>query len=359
MRELRDDLLALRAQREPFALALVTSTWSSAPRGVGAAMAVSRSGEAIGSVSGGCVEGAVYDVALEVLSSGQAVQVSFGVSDDEAFAVGLTCGGSIALHVLRVDESNWRALEAVLLNDSVEVGLIAPLNSTGALIAFSESGPLQTTGDQRLDDALHIDAAGYLQSGRSGVIHLGVHGERRPDETGYLVLSFLPPPRMYVFGAIDFARAVADVGVFLGFHTIVCDARSTFATPRRFPSAAEVIVEWPHRLLERVSVGPRDVICVLTHDPKFDVPLLRQALQTPAAYIGVMGSRRTHARRVNELRSLGVSDSDLARVRAPIGLDLGSRTPEETAISIAAEIIKERWGGSGAALSETEGPIHR
>jgi xanthine dehydrogenase accessory factor len=163
---------------------------------------------------------------------------------------------------------------------------------------------------------------------------------------------------MFVFGAIDYAAAVARVGSFMGYHVTVCDARATFATSKRFPDADEVIVEWPHRYLERVAIDERTAICVLTHDPKFDVPLLEVALRSPASYIGAMGSRRTHAERLERLRERGLSDAELARLRSPIGLDLGARTPEETAVSVAAELVQRRWGGSGRPLTNTDGRIH-
>jgi xanthine dehydrogenase accessory factor len=163
---------------------------------------------------------------------------------------------------------------------------------------------------------------------------------------------------MYVFGAIDFAAAVARVGSFLGYRVTVCDARPTFATRKRFPDADEVVVSWPHRYLAETDVDPRTVVCVLTHDPKFDVPLLEIALRMPLAYVGAMGSRRTNADRLEQLRELGLIEGELNRLHAPIGLDIGARTPEETAISVAAEIVATRWGGTGAQLRRTDGPIH-
>jgi len=176
------------------------------------------------------------------------------------------------------------------------------------------------------------------------------------------VWSFAPKPRMLVFGAIDFAAAVARVGSFLGYRVTVCDARPVFATARRFPDADEVVVEWPHRYLQTEAdagrIDERTVLCVLTHDPKFDVPLLEVALRLPVAYVGAMGSRRTHEERLDRLREAGLSKEEIARLSSPIGLDLGARTPEETAVSIAAEIIAGRWGGSGEPLTETSGRIH-
>jgi xanthine dehydrogenase accessory factor len=197
-----------------------------------------------------------------------------------------------------------------------------------------------------------------LSTGVTGLRHYGPHGERRRDEVGVFVESYAPPPRMLVFGAIDYAAAVAKIGKFLGYRVTVCDARPIFATKARFPDADEVVVEWPHRYLSRTPVDARSVICVLTHDPKFDVPLLEVALRTPAAYIGAMGSRRTHDDRLARLRAAGLSDAELERLASPIGLDIGARTPEETAVSVAAEIVALRWGATGRRLSDTEGRIH-
>ena len=192
-----------------------------------------------------------------------------------------------------------------------------------------------------------------LAQGQTGVRRYGAGGQRLGDELSVFVHSFAPAPRMLVFGAIDFAASVARVGKFLGYHVTVCDARQVFATRARFPDADEIVVDWPHRFLAATAVDARTVICVLTHDPKFDVPLLEVALRTPAAYIGAMGSRRTHADRLARLREIGLTDAELTRLRSPIGLDLGARTPEETAISIAAELIRLRWGGTGQALTHT------
>jgi xanthine dehydrogenase accessory factor len=213
-------------------------------------------------------------------------------------------------------------------------------------------------GTDRLDAAVDDDARGLLAQGVTGIRRYGADGERLGGELSVFVNSFAPPPRMYVFGAIDFAAAVARVGKFLGYHVTVCDARPVFATKARFPDADAVVVDWPHRFLAGVEVDARTVIAVLTHDPKFDVPVLEVALRTPAGYIGAMGSRRTHEDRLDRLREIGLTEGELSRLRSPIGLDLGARTPEETAVSIAAELIQLRWGGSGRALTETDGRIH-
>ncbi len=214
-------------------------------------------------------------------------------------------------------------------------------------------------GSERLDAAVTDDGRGMLTQGLTGERHYGELGERRRDELTVFIRSYAPPPRMMVFGAIDFAAAMARMGKQLGYHVIVCDARPVFATAKRLPDADEVVVDWPHRYLARTPVDARTVICVLTHDPKFDVPLLEVALRTEAGYIGAMGSRRTHEDRLARLREVGLTEAELARLSSPIGLDIGARTPQETAVSIAAEIIQVRWGGSGARLTQTQGAIHQ
>jgi len=224
-------------------------------------------------------------------------------------------------------------------------------------------GVLGSLGSDRADEAVTDDARGLLAAGRTGILTYGPDGERRGEGMRVFVASYAPKPRMLVFGAIDFAAAVAKVGSFLGYHVTVCDARPVFATATRFPGADEVVVKWPHDYLQaEVDAGRvdgRTVIAVLTHDPKFDVPLLKVALRLPeVAYIGAMGSRRTHETRLERLREAGLLEEELRRMSSPIGLDLGARTPEETAISIAAEIIALRWGGGGDRLAHTSGPIH-
>ena len=220
-----------------------------------------------------------------------------------------------------------------------------------------------TLGSPRADAAVVDDARGQLASGHSDTLSYGPDGERRGEGLRVFVAAYAPPPRMIVFGAIDFAAAVAEVGSFLGYAVTVCDARPVFATASRFPAAGEVVVKWPHRYLaEEADAGrldARTVVCVLTHDPKFDVPVLEVALRLPAlAYVGAMGSRTTHEDRLARLREAGLTDTELARLSSPIGLDLGARTPQETAVSIAAEIIALRWGGGGERLGGLAGPIH-
>ena len=215
-------------------------------------------------------------------------------------------------------------------------------------------------GDPDLDRVVARDALGELASGTTGVRHYGEHGEAREHTVSVFVESFAPQPRMLVFGAVDFTKSLVRVAKVLGYRVTVCDAREVFATRRRVPDADEVVVDWPHRLLERegASLGPRDAICVLTHDHKLDVPAIIAALGTDVGYLGAMGSRRTHAERVARLEAEGVAAADIARVMAPIGLDIGSRTPEETAISICAEIIATRTGRPAPSLRDATGAIH-
>ncbi|HEX4061704.1 MAG TPA: XdhC/CoxI family protein [Streptosporangiaceae bacterium] len=367
MRDILDEVMQWWASGEAFGLATLVRTYRSAPREAGAALAVSNGGEVVGSISGGCVEGAVYELARQVIETGVPVLETYGVSDDDAFAVGLTCGGILDVFVERVDKERFPELgevaAAVRRDEPVAVATVtAGPGRTGARRvvwgAAAAGEPASLGSGARLDDAVDDDVRGMLAQGVTGVRRYGEHGERLGDELSVFVNSFAPPPHMLVFGAIDFAAAVAKVGKFLGYRVTVCDARGLFATRARFPDADEVVVDWPHRYLAGVDTNERSVICVLTHDPKFDVPLLEVALRKPAAYIGAMGSRRTHDDRVERLREAGLTEDELARLRSPIGLDLGARTPEETAVSVAAELIQLRWGGSGQPLTQTDGRIH-
>ena len=221
--------------------------------------------------------------------------------------------------------------------------------------------PLGTLGDPDLDRAVARDARPSLESGSLATRRYGPHGEAREETIRVFIESFAPPPRLIIFGAVDFTGALVKAGKLLGYRVTVCDARAVFATVARFPMADEIANDWPDRYLAKVGedLGPRDAVCVLTHDAKFDVPAIVAAVKTGVGYLGAMGSRRTHAARVKRLREAGVDDAGLARVMAPIGLDIGSRTPEETAIAICAEIIAVRTGRTGgASLRDGTGPIH-
>ena len=254
--------------------------------------------------------------------------------------------------------ARWHAALAEQSPVAVATVISGPGDSVGGKILVSPEDHTGTAGDGDLDRAIVEAARGFLEGGKTDTVHFGPRGQRRMEDVAVFVQSFAPPPRMYVFGAIDFASAVARVGKFMGYRVTVCDARPVFATRERFPSADEVVVAWPDEFLKTAEVDGRTVICVLTHDPKFDVPVLRAALETGAGYIGAMGSRRTHDNRTARLKEEGVSDEQLARVSSPIGLDIGSRTPEETAIAIAAEIVALRTGHAGGRLAGRAGPIH-
>ncbi|WP_067491323.1 XdhC family protein [Actinomadura hibisca] len=354
MREIADRLRAWHDAGTAYAVATVVAVGGSAPRRPGAAMAVAADGEAVGSVSGGCVEGAVYELCREALRTGETVRESFGYSDDDAFAVGLTCGGTIEV-LVRPGPVPDAALAAISRDEQVAVVQVMP-PAQGILAVWPDRHD-GTTGFADVDQAVIGEARAMLDGGRTGSISV-----RCREDLDVFVCSYAPAPRLLVFGAIDYATAVAGVGKFLGYRVTVCDARPVFATPARFPAADEVVVDWPHRYLaaqaERGAVDGRTVICVLTHDAKFDVPLLEVALRLPVAYVGAMGSRRTHDDRLARLRRTGLSDRELARLRSPIGLDLGARTPEETAVAIAAEFVAARRGGTALPLGQTNGPIH-
>jgi len=368
MRDVLDDLLRWCEAGEAVGLATVVNTLRSAPRQSGASMLVGPDGTAAGSVSGGCVEGAVYELAQQVMATGTPVLQRYGVSDDDAFAVGLTCGGIVDVYVERVDKASFAELPAVAQSVAAgePVAVVTCVDGgaerLGRRITVWPGRCSGSLGSARLDDAVVDDVRGMLAAGSTRTMHYGSDGERRGQELTLFVSSFAPRPRMLVFGAIDFAAAVAQIGAFLGFHVTVCDARPVFATPKRFPAADEVIVQWPHRYLQaEVDAGrvdTRTVVCVLTHDPKFDVPLLEVALREDVGYVGSMGSRRTHTDRLQRLREAGLNEGELARLASPIGLDLGARTPEEVAVSIAAEFVAARWGGSGRSLALLDTGIH-
>lgn len=393
MRDVLDRLMSWWEAGETVGMGTVVATFRSAPRPPGASMLVGPDGEAVGSVSGGCVEGAVYELATSVVQSGHAVLERYGVSDDDAFAVGLTCGGILDVFVEKVSRETFPELgevaadvsagrpvavatviehpdpalvgrRVVVRPESRPVGVVLDeMAPSGADDPATSSRTTPTLGSQRMDDAVRDDALGLLAQGQNATLTYGPDGERRGEGMRVFVWAFAPRPRMLVFGAIDFAAAVGRVGTFLGYRVTVCDARPVFATATRFPEVDEVVVEWPHRYLEAEAeagrVDPRTVIAVLTHDPKFDVPLLEVALRLPeVAYIGAMGSRRTSEDREQRLREAGLTEAEIGRLASPIGLDLGARTPEETAISIAAEVIARRWGGSGVRLAERGGRIH-
>ncbi|MEU8995054.1 XdhC/CoxI family protein [Streptomyces caniferus] len=398
MLDIAEELHRWVEQGRDFAVATVVATHGSAPRHPGAALAVDSDGTAIGSVSGGCVEGAVYELCQEALQTGEPVLERFGYSDEDAFAVGLTCGGVIDILVQPVRAGTRRPAGGTAsgepaegVPDTLAAGLAAAATGEAAALARVIDGPAELLGRALMvrPDGSHTGTLGghpaldrtavaltraLLDAGRTTTIEIGsgpapeegAKGEGAGQPSGsqcgppvlLLVESSVPAPRMIVFGAIDFASALVKVGKFLNYHVTVCDARSVFATSTRFPDADEIVVDWPHRYLDSQDLDPRTVLCVLTHDAKFDVPLLERALKLPVAYVGAMGSRRTHLDRLQRLRDTGLTELELNRLRSPIGLDLGARTPEETALSIAAEIVANRRGGTGTPLTGAHTPIH-
>ncbi|MFC9909807.1 XdhC family protein [Streptomyces sp. NPDC059862] len=366
MLDIAEELSRWVAEGRDFAVATVVAVGGSAPRDPGAALAVDRDGTAIGSVSGGCVEGAVYELCVQALQDGETVRERFGYSDEDAFAVGLTCGGVIDVLVTPIasgDRVFAAALSAAAQGEPAAVARVVrgPAGFLGSALFVRPDGTTEggLGGHPELDRTAAAEARALLDAGRTGTVELSEDGSHCPGGLTLFVESWVPPPRMIVFGAIDFAAALVRAGKFLGYHVTVCDARPVFATRARFPDADDIVVDWPHRYLRGTATDARTVLCVLTHDAKFDVPLLQEALRLPVAFVGAMGSRRTHADRNRRLREAGVSERELARLRSPIGLDLGARTPEETALSIAAEIVATRRGGTGVPLTGSGTPIHR
>jgi xanthine dehydrogenase accessory factor len=308
VRDILDTLVAWEAEGLRAAWAILVETERSAPREPGAALAVNERGDVAGSVTGGCVEPAVYEEAKAVLAGEPARLVEYGIEDETAFEVGLPCGGTVRILVGLVDGAVVRELAA----------------------AVAEERPVE------LEASL---------SGKARVVAAGARTEPELAD-GVFHLPLLPRPRMYVFGAVAHAAALAEAGRLLGYHVTVSDARARFVTRERIPAADALVVGWPDEVLRDAPVDERTAICVLTHDRKLDVPALRAALASPAGYIGAMGSRRTTEARAAALREEGVGEAELGRIRAPIGLDIGSRTPAEVAVAIAAELVSVRRGSS-------------
>ncbi|MFD5746368.1 XdhC family protein [Streptomyces sp. NPDC127033] len=354
----------------PFALATIVDVAGSAPLPVGTSVAVDGDGNAVGSISGGCVEGAVYELCRQVLrEAGGPQRARFGYSDDDAFAVGLTCGGELDVLVQYIDP-------AIPAHDHLTAALAEVAEGRPAAVAQLVEGPEPLLGvtlsvfgndhasfggmaDGPVDRAVAEQARALLRTGRGGRATVGGDAAGCPDRLTALVHVHAPRPRMLIFGAVDFAAALSQAGRFLGYRVTVCDARPVFATTARFPHADEVVVDWPHRYLRDTAVDERTVVCVLTHDAKFDIPLLSLALDLPVGYVGAMGSRRTHTERLRLLRESGLSEEQLTRLDSPIGLDLGARTPQETAVSITAGIVARANSATGLPLSRITGPIHR
>ncbi|MET4134718.1 XdhC family protein [Pseudarthrobacter sp. PvP090] len=396
------------------AVATVVGAGGSVPRPVGTSMLVSESGDVLGSLSGGCVEGAVVAVALEVMADGGTRREFFGYSAEDAFAVGLTCGGELEVHIeLLADTLGGLRPEGLATLDAHDPGpglaLIRRIDAASPEDALSPRGARfgRGTGSPRGAGAVVIpDPARYqvaqsdavaallgvagdgarsllraaaaqieplLRTGTTGVVRLAAEsgcsgdaaaGRPAAEPLTLLVESRLPPARMLVFGANDFGAALVPAARLLGYHVTLCDARPAFARQERFAAAEEVVTDWPHRYLAAEAAAgrldARTVVCVLTHDPKFDIPLLQTALGLDLAYVGAMGSRRSHAQRLESLLAAGVAPGELERLHSPIGLDLGAVTPAEVAVSITAELVAGRSrSAQGLSLKHGSGPIHR
>ena len=335
MLELATDLLPLLRAGETVATVTVSGVARSAPRGVGSAMAVTREGRVIGSISGGCVEADAVALSLAALASGSGSSARFGFSDEQAFAAGLACGGSIDAVVALVrpdDEVAIAALERAAADRRARIGIVLNGPRAGR---FVDVDP--TTNDSRV---------------------LGC----ADDGADVLAVVSAPRPRLILLGAGEHSAALSRVGTAAGFAVSVCDVWELLVTRERFPDARELVADLPHAYLERQEtedIDERTAICVLTHDVRLDIPALRTALAMPAGFVGALGARSTVARRAEMLRAEGVSAAQLARLHSPLGLDLGGAGPEETALAVLAEIIAARHGGSGRPLRELAGPLHR
>ncbi|MGJ0385285.1 XdhC family protein [Paenarthrobacter nicotinovorans] len=381
---------AVSGQR--LAVATIVGSGGSVPRPLGTSMMVSENGEILGSLSGGCVEGAVVEAALEAMRDGGPRLESYGFSAEDAFAVGLTCGGELEVHIQPLGAGAPEL--SLFAGPQRPAALIRRLDAKGGVMLVDDPVRFRAMESQELavllgDHPSTLFAAAaqvepLLQGGRAGLVRLAppegcIDGwvtterlaappreEEEPQPITLFVESHLPAARMIVFGANDFGAALLPAGQLLGYNVTLCDARPAFASQQRFSGADQVVTDWPHRYLESEAAGgrldSRTVVCVLTHDPKFDIPLIQAALRLNLSYVGAMGSRRSHRQRVDALLQAGTPPEDLDRLHSPIGLDLGAVTPAEVAVSIAAEIIAghgtSHHRDSFPSLKDSTGPIH-
>jgi xanthine dehydrogenase accessory factor len=337
----------------------------SAPLDVGASVYVDEHGTIEGSVTGGCVESAVAQEALAILEQDRPPRlVTYGISDELAGTVGLMCGGTvhIFIHEIRPDarDAVLAGLAAIREERPAAVATLLDGEHAGAKLFVDAEGTVGTLeGPALLERNVAQEARGLTVQGRSTVRAYGEDGASLGSGLRVHVAANAEPPRMVIFGAIDFASALAPLAKGLGYRVTIADPRRAFLASPRFSAAAETVAGWPQDVLEGVTLGPRDAVLIFTHDPKLDVPAVRAALGTDAGYVGALGSRRTTEDRNARLREAGVPDAQIARVYAPCGLDIGSSTVEETAVAILAEIIARRAGREGVSLRHGEGPIRR
>jgi xanthine dehydrogenase accessory factor len=363
-RATEDVAVAWLAQQRRFVQALLIEVEGSAPLPAGAMMLIGERGEIEGSITGGCVEGAIVTEAEAVLAGERGPgELTYGISDELAGTVGLMCGGIVHIFIQELGgpagEVERSALGDHLAGEPTAVATLLDGPSAGARLGIVGDQAIGSLDRQELlDRNVARESAGLLEEGKTTIRRFGTDGTMLGDELRVHIRAYAPPPQMVIFGAIDFSAAMAPFASRIGYEVVICEARERFAHSRRFSSDAEVRIGWPQELMEGVELGPRDAVLVFTHDPKFDEPALRCALATNAGYIGALGSRHTTAERAARLRAAGVGESDLARIHAPCGLDIGSRTAEETAISVLAEIIAVRAQRAARPLRATNGPIH-
>jgi xanthine dehydrogenase accessory factor len=356
----------LREQRR-FVQALLVEVEGSAPLPEGAMMLIGADGEIEGSITGGCVEGALVTEAEAILAGERGPGVmTYGISDELAGTVGLMCGGIVHIFLQELGdaagEAELAALSAHLEGRPAAVATLLEGVDAGARLAVVDEVAVGALGSlPLLDRNVAREAAGLMEEGKTTIRRFGADGATLGDDLPVHVRAYAPPPQMVIFGAIDFSAALAAFASRIGYRVVICDARDRFARSQRFSAEAEVRIGWPQEVMQGVELGPRDAVLVFTHDPKFDEPALISALATDAGYIGALGSRTTTADRERRLREAGASEAELARIHAPCGLDIGSRTAEETAISVLAEIIAVRRRGpalDARPLRVTSGPIH-
>jgi xanthine dehydrogenase accessory factor len=364
----QDVAIAWLSEERRVVQALLVEVEGSAPLPVGAMMVIDDQGNIEGSITGGCVEGAVVAEAEDLLAATgpspvPAKLLRYGISDELAGTVGLMCGGIVHILVYELTgeaaEVERAVLEAHAEGRPAAVATLVDGDTAGARLAVIDNELIGTLRDSKLlDRNVAREAQGLLEEGKTTVRRFGADGATLGDDLRVHIRAYALPPQMYIIGAIDFSAALAPFASQIGYQVTICDARDRFARSRRFSSAAEVKIGWPQEVMADVELGPRDAVLVFTHDPKFDEPALVAALATNAGYIGALGSRQTTSDREERLKRSGVSEADLARIHAPCGLDIGSRTAEETAVSVLAEIIAARAERAGTPLRQTSGPIH-
>ncbi len=344
MREVLAEIDRWRAQDEAVAVATVLRTWGSAPRGVGAKMALTRSGSIAGSVSGGCVEGAVVEAGAQVLKSGKPQLLHFGVADDTAWSVGLACGGSIDVFVQPLDPILYEAIHTAIVDDHLAATVTVvrgPADLIGRELIVSETRAVIGTLSSSLDEQAIAAAYAAWDAGESLQTTLPAISSE-PIEVFIDVLQ--PSPTLVLVGGVHIAIALAAIAKTLGYRTIVVDPRRAFGSEARFPHVDHLIQAWPDEAFKQISLTRSTAVAMLTHDPKIDDPAVKIVLNSRAFYIGVLGSRKTHEKRRQRLQQVGVSDEQLARLRGPIGLEIGAKSPEEIALAVMAQIVAVRNG---------------